>query len=85
MMATVEHGAFSFYKGLATRLTSVALCALLGPTELDDIAMIHLAVIWTIWVPAEGTGETNRVCSICTPPIVLMWDYYRPTQLGKTV
>ncbi len=33
----------------------MALRALLGPTKLDDIAMIELALIWAVWVPAEGT------------------------------
>ena len=71
MMATIEHGAFSFYKGLATRLTSVALRSLLDPTELDDIAMINLAVIWTAWVPAEGTRRNQSRVFHFYPPIVL--------------
>lgn len=70
MVASVEHGPFSLDKGLATSLASVALRALLGPTELDDIAMTNLAVIWTILVPAEGTGRNQSWVLHLRPPIV---------------
>ena len=59
MMATVEHGAFGLHKGLATGCALIALRAPLGPTELDDVAVIHLAVIWTISVPTEGTARSQ--------------------------
>ncbi len=71
-MATVEHGAFRFDKRLAARLTAIALRALLGLTELDDIAKTDLAVIRTIPVPAEGTGRNQSRVFHLHPPIVLM-------------
>ena len=70
MMAIAEDGTFDLHKGLPTGCTSVTLRALLGPTELDDIAMINLAVIWTVWVPAEGSSAIESVPFL--PPNRLM-------------
>ena len=56
MMATVEDRSFRFYRGFPTGLTLEALCAFLRPTKLDDVTLTDLAVVWTIWIPTEGTA-----------------------------
>jgi hypothetical protein len=65
-MPTVEDRALGLYEGSLAGPTLIALRALLGSTELDDVAVIDLAVIWTGLVPAEGTRRNqSSVFHLC--------------------
>jgi hypothetical protein len=58
-MTAIEDCAFGLYVCPATRLTLISLRTPVRATELDDIAMINFAEIWTIWVRTEGTWRNQ--------------------------
>jgi hypothetical protein len=54
MMAPVEDGADRFDEGLATDFALVALGTRLATTESPDVALLDLAVLRALRIPAEG-------------------------------
>ncbi len=56
VMPAIEHGSDRFDKGAVTGATLIALGAGLGMAKPADVALIHLPIIITAWIPAECAG-----------------------------